>query len=118
PLSFLINNANIARKVIFTEINRFPETIKETRRIQIGFSDIIDPFIYYISEYVEEKSIQKVINQLTKESHEERLTLLGQMSSSFVHEFRNPLTTIHGFIQLLRSENPELPYMDIKIGRA
>src|SRR5690606_6038849 len=52
-------------------------------------------------------------NQLTKESHEERLTLLGQMTSSFVHEFRNPLTTIHGFIQLLRSENPELPYMDI-----
>ncbi|HLU22242.1 MAG TPA: HAMP domain-containing sensor histidine kinase [Bacillaceae bacterium] len=113
PLSFLINTANIARKVIFTEINRFPETIKDIGRIQIVFSDIIDTFIYYISEYVEEKSVQKDKNQLTKESHEERLTLLGQMTSSFVHEFRNPLTTIHGFIQLLRSENPELPYMDI-----
>lgn len=35
------------------------------------------------------------------------------MTSSFVHEFRNPLTSIHGFVQLLRSENPQLPYLDI-----
>src|SRR5690606_11074531 len=38
PLSFLINTANIARKVIFSEINRFPETIKDAGRIQIVFS--------------------------------------------------------------------------------
>ncbi|WP_456271963.1 ATP-binding protein [Bacillus sp. AK031] len=35
------------------------------------------------------------------------------MTSSFVHEFRNPLTSINGFIQLLRAENPDLSYLDI-----
>jgi len=35
------------------------------------------------------------------------------MSSSFVHEFRNPLTAIIGFIQLLKFEHPHLPYLDI-----
>ena len=47
------------------------------------------------------------------ESHRERLTLLGQMTSSFVHEFRNPLTSIKGFIQLLKAEQPNLKYLDI-----
>ena len=35
------------------------------------------------------------------------------MTSSFVHEFRNPLTSIMGFIQLLQSEQPEVKYLDI-----
>ncbi|GAA3326807.1 hypothetical protein GCM10020331_064220 [Ectobacillus funiculus] len=35
------------------------------------------------------------------------------MSASFVHEFRNPLTSIMGFVKLLRADNPELPYLDI-----
>ncbi|MGN1401399.1 MAG: ATP-binding protein [Bacillus sp. (in: firmicutes)] len=47
------------------------------------------------------------------DKHKERLTLLGKMTSSFVHEFRNPLTSIKGFIQLLKSEYPDLKYVDI-----
>ena len=46
-------------------------------------------------------------------NHKDRLTLLGQMTSSFVHEFRNPLTSIMGFIQLLQAEQPEIKYLDI-----
>ncbi|WP_409304492.1 histidine kinase N-terminal domain-containing protein [Peribacillus sp. SCS-155] len=50
---------------------------------------------------------------LLNQTHKDRLTLLGQMTSSFVHEFRNPLTSIMGFIQLLQSENKEIKYLDI-----
>ena len=46
------------------------------------------------------------------QSHNDRLSLLGQMSSSFVHEFRNPLTSVIGFIKLLKTEYPSLKYMD------
>jgi signal transduction histidine kinase len=46
------------------------------------------------------------------QSHNDRLSLLGQMSSSFVHEFRNPLTSVIGFIKLLKTEYPALKYMD------
>lgn len=35
------------------------------------------------------------------------------MSSSFVHEFRNPLTSIIGFTKLLQNDYPNLPYLDI-----
>ncbi|MBR8646281.1 hypothetical protein KEH51_28445 [[Brevibacterium] frigoritolerans] len=38
---------------------------------------------------------------------------MGQISSSFVHEFRNPLTAIMGFNKLLKRENPDLKYLDI-----
>jgi len=50
--------------------------------------------------------------QLT-EAHKERLTMLGQMTSTFVHEIRNPLTSIKGFIQLLKADHPDLKYLDI-----
>ncbi|WP_154669886.1 sensor histidine kinase [Bacillus niameyensis] len=39
--------------------------------------------------------------------------LSGLVASSFVHEFRNPLTVIHGFVQLLNADHPDLPYLDI-----
>ena len=52
-------------------------------------------------------------NHFISENHKDKLALLGQVSSSFVHEFRNPLTAIIGFNKLLRSENPNLKYLDI-----
>lgn len=74
-----------------------------------------DKFLYYaVSEYTDAKN--KIIEEKTQfidSTHEDRLTLLGQMTSSFVHEFRNPLTSIQGFIQLIKSENPGMKYLDI-----
>lgn len=74
-----------------------------------------DKFLYYaVSKYTDAKN--KIIEEKTQfidSTHEDRLTLLGQMTSSFVHEFRNPLTSIQGFIQLIKSENPGMKYLDI-----
>jgi signal transduction histidine kinase len=74
-----------------------------------------DTFLYYaVSYYNEQKN--KVIeekNQFIDSTHKDRLTLLGQMTSSFIHEFRNPLTSIQGFIQLLKSDHPEMKYLEI-----
>lgn len=35
--------------------------------------------------------------------HESRLTIIGKMAASMAHEIRNPLTTILGFLKLLRN---------------
>ncbi|WP_232233828.1 histidine kinase dimerization/phospho-acceptor domain-containing protein [Bacillus sp. J33] len=35
------------------------------------------------------------------------------MTPSFIHEFRNPFTSVRGFIQLLKSEHPSMTYLDI-----
>lgn len=33
-------------------------------------------------------------------------TVLGQLAAAAAHEIRNPLTTVHGFLQMLQSETP------------
>ena len=92
----------------FSDIGDFPPFLDR-------ICHVFDKFLFYaVSHYTDIKDqIIEEKNQYITSTHHERLTLLGQMTSSFVHEFRNPLTSIHGFVQLLRSEHPTLPYLDI-----
>ncbi|MFC0560338.1 PAS domain S-box protein [Halalkalibacter alkalisediminis] len=39
----------------------------------------------------------------------DRLNLIGEMAAGIAHEIRNPMTTVHGFLQLVRNERDELP---------
>jgi len=47
----------------------------------------------------------------------EKLATIGRMAASIVHEIRNPLTSIRGFVQLLAekrpAQDPEREYLDI-----
>ena len=44
----------------------------------------------------------------------DRLNLTGEMAAGIVHEIRNPMTTVRGFLQLSRSR-PSAEYTDIMI---
>ena len=69
---------------------------------------------YTVSEYINIKvnlGIQE--KEQLSEAHKERLIMLGQMTSTFVHEIRNPLTSVKGFVQLLKAEYPNLKYLEI-----
>ncbi|MFD2443031.1 histidine kinase N-terminal domain-containing protein [Bacillus sp. CGMCC 1.16607] len=110
-----VNNVGIGRTLIH---QRLLETKLSWDVIQEAIKKInynFDKFLYFaISSYTDAKN--KIIEEKTQmidSTHEDRLTLLGQMTSSFVHEFRNPLTSIQGFIQLIKSEYPGMKYLDI-----
>lgn len=110
-----VYNVNLGRSIIIKYVIQSGFKIQELQ----PFIDLInrqfDLFCYYaVSRYTElkDKQLQEK-NLYITQTHKDRLAILGQMSSSFVHEFRNPLTSIMGFISLLKSENPTLPYLNI-----
>jgi signal transduction histidine kinase len=47
------------------------------------------------------ENVTTVIHEEREEARRDRLELLGRMAAMAAHEIRNPLTTIHGFVQLL-----------------
>ncbi|MGG1660821.1 histidine kinase N-terminal domain-containing protein [Brevibacillus sp. NRS-1366] len=81
----------------------------------IKTNECFDMFLVHaVSQYTTLKDNDLEEKKLFIErSHKDRLTILGQMASSFVHEFRNPLTSIIGFSRLLKEDFPSLPYVDI-----
>ena len=106
-----VYHTNLAKSELLVELRKFEENWEKIEPYYLHFSEIIDRFSMYVVNHYIALNDQKRIH--LHDQHEDRLMLLGQMTSSFVHEFRNPLTTVHGFVQLLRSENTNLPYLDI-----
>jgi signal transduction histidine kinase len=110
-----VYNVNSGRSVLYKHLHKMNMEWKEMQEAINQINYCFDTFLYYaVSYYNEQKN--KIIeekNQFIDSTHKDRLTLLGQMTSSFIHEFRNPLTSIQGFIQLLRSEHEDMKYLDI-----
>lgn len=110
-----VYNVNSGRSVIYKHLHKMNLEWEELQDTINRINYCFDTFLYYaVSYYNEQKN--KIIeekNEFIDSTHKDRLTLLGQMTSSFIHEFRNPLTSIQGFIQLLKSDHPDMKYLDI-----
>lgn len=71
----------------------------------------INHVYFLISNYTYEYLTAEKNKELSEKSrfiermNHDRLTILGKLSTSFAHEFRNPLTSIKGFVQLLEGKN-------------
>jgi signal transduction histidine kinase len=110
-----IYNVNVGRSEIFKHLKDSNISIIDLQPTINKINDCFDQFIYFaVQEYTEMKDLDlQEKNTLIQQTHKDRLTILGQMSSSFVHEFRNPLTSIIGFVKLIQRENPSIRYVDV-----
>jgi signal transduction histidine kinase len=110
-----VYNVNLGRSIFLSYLSKVGLEWDALQDTINKINCIFDKFLYYaISHYAESQN--KIIEEKTKfidSTHQDRLTLLGQMTSSFIHEFRNPLTSIYGFIQLLKADHPDMKYLDI-----
>ncbi len=62
-----------------------------------------------------ERQLDELNARLTKEiARKDRLTTLGEASAELVHDLRNPLTVVQGYVQML---NEDLVQSDAPVGR-
>lgn len=110
-----VYNVNVGRSVLSQYLMNLQIEWTVLKNLINEINNYFDRFTYYaVTYYTEAKDrIIEEKNRFIDSTHQDRLTLLGQMTSSFVHEFRNPLTSIQGFIQLLKAEHDEMKYLDI-----
>jgi nitrogen-specific signal transduction histidine kinase len=110
-----IYNVCIGRTLVFNKIIKLDVHQPLIQNHIKILNDCFDHFLHHSASHYTELRNSVIIsqNQVINQTHQDRLTLLGQMTSSFVHEVRNPLTSIKGFVQLLKSEYPNLKYLDI-----
>ncbi|MFB3169155.1 histidine kinase N-terminal domain-containing protein [Neobacillus sp. 179-C4.2 HS] len=110
-----VYNVNLGRSVLYSYLSKSGLVWADLQESINKINFCFDKFLYYaVTHYTEAKN--KIIEEKTMfidSTHQDRLTLLGQMTSSFIHEFRNPMTSIQGFIQLLKADHPEMKYLDI-----
>ncbi|WP_335869502.1 histidine kinase N-terminal domain-containing protein [Bacillus sp. 2205SS5-2] len=114
-ISEFVYNMGIGKSEVVKWAGRSGIELHELQPLLDNINSLFDRFSYFaVRRYTEIKDKQLQDKDLfINQTHKERLTILGQMSSSFVHEFRNPLTSIIGFTSLLQKEYPDLPYLDI-----
>ncbi|GLX69824.1 response regulator [Paenibacillus glycanilyticus] len=67
-----------------------------------------DCLLSVVTDISERVFLEKEITRL------DRLNITGEMAAGIVHEIRNPMTTVRGFLQLSKS-NPTKEYTDIMI---
>lgn len=110
-----VYNVNIGRSEIFKYLSMVEMSLESLQPAINQINECFDLFLYHaVSHYTELKD--KMIEEKStfiNATHQDRLSLLGQMTSSLIHEFRNPLTSVKGFIKLLAKEYPDMKYIDI-----
>ncbi|EDL64936.1 sensor histidine kinase [Bacillus sp. SG-1] len=114
-ISEFVYNVNMGRSEIIKWVNSSGIQIDELNPYIEEINRVFDRFSYLAVRFyteIKDKALKEK-ELYIDQTHKERLTILGQMSSSFVHEFRNPLTSIIGFTKLLKNDYPELPYLDV-----
>ncbi|RXT06510.1 histidine kinase N-terminal domain-containing protein [Ammoniphilus sp. CFH 90114] len=110
-----VYNVSLGRSEILNTLPQTGLSIEELHPMMNKINFYFDKFLHLAVQRYTELKDKRLEEQsfFIEQTHKDRLTILGQMSSSFVHEFRNPLTSVIGFIKLLREKYGTIEYLDI-----
>jgi len=144
-ITLLLYGFSWAAFMIFVTISQKDPKILQAHYVNVSVLVVISYFLsnvlyklkrqdlmhrYYLEDLVTErtKDLQTANNLLTNEIIErkraeiamarlDRLNLVGEMAASISHEVRNPMTTVKGFLQLLKNkqESRDQEYFDLMI---
>lgn len=113
-ISEQFNNRLLAENIFIQYAKKYHPTelsLDEMCWIQEFFKKFLHIFII-LTEQAKDNMNQIQIQKL-KDQNTKNVQLLEKISTTFVHEFRNPLTVVLGFLQLLKKDHPDMPYMNI-----
>lgn len=69
-----------------------------------------DPcLLFVLTDITESNLLQKELSRL------DRLNLIGEMAAGIAHEIRNPMTTVHGFLQVAKGNNVSNDIIDLML---
>ncbi|WP_062197579.1 histidine kinase N-terminal domain-containing protein [Massilibacterium senegalense] len=106
-ISEFVYNINVGRKIVIDKVlSEDSFSFDEKIYTILVTNRLFDDYAYLaVREYTKIKD-QIILNKslFIQEMHQDRLSLLGQLSAGFAHEFRNPLTAVKGFVQLLEQQ--------------
>lgn len=69
-----------------------------------------DPcLLFVLTDITESNLLQKELSRL------DRLNLIGEMAAGIAHEIRNPMTTVHGFLQVAKGNNVSSDIIDLML---
>jgi PAS domain S-box-containing protein len=67
----------------------------------------VDSIVLFCRDITEHKKTEEIIRKW------ERVSAVGELAAGIAHEIRNPLTTLTGFVQLLKRDEENGPYLDL-----
>lgn len=106
------------QQVMQADLDGYSEFIERKMRKLDGTFFDAEISSTYVYKNMGNPVVQSVIRDLTerKKSEEaiirsEKLSLIGQLAAGIAHDIRNPLTSLKGFVHLLKSKNTD--YVDV-----
>jgi len=94
--------------VMYKEFHR---AMSERVSVHFEYHSIYDDYWYEVVAYPYDEGICSLLKNITEKKKYEQelkrlsnLDLIGQMAAGISHEIRNPMTTVRGFLQLLKKE--------------
>jgi len=97
----------IERKVVYTKKpseaiemkikTKYGDTVfSKVRFIPIIIEDVMEGYFLIVEDITRDKHTEEMLLK------SEKLNIVGQLAASIVHEIRNPLTSLMGFLQLMK----------------